>query len=320
MRNEVAASHPNVESIGGFELLGWLQTCIKDVLQDQPSESAIKIRALVDNLKSKTDVIDETTLGRVEAELKYLSLPHVHNLLITIFGIFVAPTSEQVLRKNISSIAPIVWNCAGDQVKYKIGTQIDGYRTNLHQEKLERGVEFLTIVGGRMYENLSARIIALENLADQLEDIHEGRDNFYHEPAVMKEILQYCRVSTDIPKEVLPKLVKVVLRCRLGRGLTYRDGVSPGGLPLYDQFLKLLDDDGIAECVKTFFYPEVNSKLQNRICQMHLRAVLQNLRTIVISERLRDSLDILLNDIPNAHLAGMKRDFRELTAPFIQWR
>ena len=38
MRNEVAASHPNVESIGGFELLGWLQTCVKDVLQDQPSE------------------------------------------------------------------------------------------------------------------------------------------------------------------------------------------------------------------------------------------------------------------------------------------
>jgi hypothetical protein len=34
MRNELAASHPNVESIGGFELLGWLQTCVKEVLQD----------------------------------------------------------------------------------------------------------------------------------------------------------------------------------------------------------------------------------------------------------------------------------------------
>lgn len=319
MRNEVAASHPNVESIGGFELLGWLQTCVKDVLQDQPSESAIKIRALVDNLKAKTDVIDETTLERVESELKYLSLPHVHNLLITFFGIFVAPTSTQVLRKNISSIAPLVWKCAGDQVKYKIGAQIDGYRTNLHQEKLERGVEFLAIVGGRMYENLSARIIALENLADQLEEVHEGRDNFYHEPAVMKEILQYCRVSTDIPKEVFPKLARVILRCRLGRGLTYKNGVSSGGLPLYDQFLKLLDDDGIVECIKIFFYPEINSKLQNRICQLHLKAVLQNLRTIVISERLRDSLDILLDDIPNAYLASIERDFRELTAPFIQW-
>lgn len=319
MRNEVAASHPNVESIGGFELLGWLQTCVKDVLQDQPSESAIKIRALVDNLKSKTDVIDETTLGRVKAELKFLSLPHVNNLLITIFGIFVTPNSGQVLRKNISEIAPFVWECASDQVKYKIGAQIDGYRTNLHQDKLEKGGEFLKIVRGLMYESLPARIIALENLADQLEETHEGRDNFHHEPAVMKEILQYCRTSTDVPKEILPKLVKIVFRCRIGRGLTYRNGVSPAGLPLYDQFLKLLDDDGIAQCISTLFQPEVNEKLKSRICQMHLKVVLQNLKSIVISDRLRDSIDVLLKDIPDAHIAGMRREFRELTAPFIQW-
>lgn len=69
MRNEVAASHPNVESIGGFELLGWLQTCVKDVLQDRPSESAIKIRALVDNLKSRQSVIDSNTATRISQEL-----------------------------------------------------------------------------------------------------------------------------------------------------------------------------------------------------------------------------------------------------------
>jgi hypothetical protein len=320
MRNEVAASHPNVESIGGYELMGWLQTCVKDVLQDQPSESAIKIRALVDNLKSKTDVIDDPTLGRMKSELKYLSPSHVHNLLITIFGIFVSPNSEQVLRKNISEIAPVVWGCANDQVKYKIGAQIDGYRTNLHQDKLEKGVEFLKIVGGLMYESLPVRTIALENLADQLEETHEARDNFYHEPAVMKEILQYCKTSTDIPKEVLPKLVKIVLRCRLGRGLSYRNGVSPSGIPLYDQFLKLLDDDGVAKCIDVFFEPEINEKLKSRICQIHLKSILQNLRAIVISERLEESIDVMLKDIPNAHSAGMKLSFRELTAPFIQWR
>lgn len=319
MRNEVAASHPNVESIGGFELLGWLQTCVKDILQDQLSESAIKIRVLVDNLKSNTSVIDETTLGRVKLELKYLSLPHVNNLLITIFGIFVTPTSGQVLRKNISTIAPFVWQHASDGVKYHIGIQIDGYRTNLHQDKLEKGIEFLEIVGGLMYESLPARIIALEQLADRLEDAHEGRDNFYNEPPVMKEILQYCKISTDIPKESLPRLVRIVLRCRLGRGVSYKDGVSPGGLPLYEQFLKLLDDDGIAQCISSFFDPEINSKLPNRICQMHLKAVLLNLKSIVISERLRDAIDVLLKDLPNAHSASQKREFRELTAPFIPW-
>ena len=104
MRNEVAASHPNVEKIGGFELLGWLQTCMKDVLQDRPSESAIHIRAFVDNLKSRTDAIDDNTANRLSNELKNLSLPHLHNLLITIFGIFVSAEASQVLRVNVAKI------------------------------------------------------------------------------------------------------------------------------------------------------------------------------------------------------------------------
>ena len=136
---------------------------------------------------------------------------------------------------------------------------------------------------------------------------------------MIKEIIQYCKLSTDIPKEVLPKLVKIVIRCRLGRGLSYENGVSPGGVPLYDQFLKVLDDDGIAHCINALFQPEINSKLENFICQIHLKTIWQNLKSIVISERLRDSIDILLDDIPKAHTAIKERDFRELTAPFIQW-
>ena len=119
MRNEVAASHPNVESIGGFELLGWLQTCVKDVLQDRPSKSAIKIKALVDNLKSRTGAIDEHTQRRFTEELKRLSVPHVHNLLISMFGMYVSPSTKQTLRKNISLIAKAVWDYAVDLMHRK---------------------------------------------------------------------------------------------------------------------------------------------------------------------------------------------------------
>ena len=195
MRNEVAASHPNVESIGGFELLGWLQTCVKDVLQDRPSESAIRIRSLVDNIRARTAVIDSPTLARFSAELKNLSLPHVHNLVITLFGIFVSPDTDQILRKNVASLAPAVWQYAEDRVKYRIGTMVDGYRTNLRQDRLAQALEFLKLVDGRMYETLPARVIALENLCDQLDDAHDGWDNFYHEPPIMREILVQSSVG-----------------------------------------------------------------------------------------------------------------------------
>ena len=319
MRNEVAASHPNVESIGGFELLGWLQTCVKDVLQDKPSESAIRIRSLVENLKSRTDVIDSHTVARLTSELANLSTPHVHNLLVTLFGVFVAPATDQILRKNISLIAKQVWDFADDRVKYKIGTQIDGYRTNLQQGKLANGITFLTLVDGRMYESLSAKIVSLELLADRLDDAHDGWDNFYNEPPIMEEILNFCRKSSDIPNEVLPKLIRVVLRCRIGRGLSYRSGVSPAGLPLYDNFLRMLDDNGIVHCIIAFFRPEINSKLTNRICQEHLSAILGILRPLALSDRLKETLDFLLADIPKAHAANKRKEFKDLSSPLIRW-
>jgi hypothetical protein len=319
MRNEVAASHPNVESIGGYELLGWLQTCVKDVLQDRPSESAIRIKSLVENLRARQDIIDETSVARFSEELHNLSLPHIQNLTITLFGIFVARDTSQVLRANVARISPDVWNCADDAMKFRLGATIDGYRTNLQQTKLEKGIEFLTLVDGRMYETLPAKTIALESLADRLDDAHDGWDNYYNEPSVMREILQFCRKSTDIPKEVLPKLVKVVLRCRLGRGLSYREGVSPAGLPLYDRFLDMLDDTGIVNCVIALFRPEISSKLTNTICQKHLLAVLSRVRPLAISDRLKQVLDFLIADIPNAHTANLRKDFRELAAPLIKW-
>jgi hypothetical protein len=319
MRNELAASHPNAESIGGFELLGWLQTCVKEVLQEKPSESAIKIKALVNNLRTTSEVIANSSLTRLQAELKNLSPAHVNNLLMTTFGMFVDPNSGQVLRKNIAEISPTIWQFSSDNIKYKIGVTIDSYRTNLHQGKLEKGVEFLKLVGGLMYESLPSRNIALQKLADDLEDAHNGRDNYYHEPSIMKDILQYFRSSADIPQAALSSLVQIVLRCRLGRGLSYRRGVSPSGLPLYDQFFGLLDDEGITECIATLFKPELNSKLRNQTCQEHLLDVLQILEQIAISERLKQALHYLASDVKNAHKANIRREFRELMDPILQW-
>jgi hypothetical protein len=320
MRNEVAASHPNVMSIGGYELLGWLQTCVKDVLQDRPSESAIRTRSFIDNLKGNAAVIDDPTVTRFTGELKNLSPAHVSNMLVTLFGIYVAPDSSQVLKKNISKIAPFIWEHASDRAKYSIGSTIDGYRTNLHQDKLAVGSEFLELVDGKRFESLPAKIIALENLSDQLNDAHNGWDNFYNEPPFAEGILVYFKTSVDIPKECLTKLVRVFLRCRLGRGLSFREGVSPVGRPLYDRFFSLLNDDGIVEVIIALYTPHINVKLGNQICVRHLTAVLTQLRTIAISERLKAAIDFLLADPSNAHRANANPDFRELTKTHISWR
>jgi hypothetical protein len=320
MRNEVAASHPNVEAIGGYELLGWLQTCVKDVLQDAPSDSAIRIKALVENLRSREDVIDKVVQERFIEELKFLSLPHVNNLLITIFGMHVASDSSQVLRKNISFISKAIWDCSSDTVKFSIGAKIDGYRTNLQQDKLNSGTEFLRITNGLRYESLPARTIALNSLADSLLSAHQGYDNYYNEPQYIQEILRYCHKADDIPSDVREKIINTVVKCRLGRGLSYCDGVSPSGRPFYDQFIGILDDSGIVSIILAIFTPSINASLGNRICQNHLQTILFMCKNLAVSDRLTAMLDFLLADIANAHWAHHKQDFKELCTPFIVWK
>jgi hypothetical protein len=94
----------------------------------------------------------------------------------------------------------LIWQHSEERLTYRVGTMIDGYRTNLHQEKLIQGVEFLKLVNGRMYESLPARVIALENLADQLEEAHEGWDNYHKEPSIMRAILSYGRSSVSVTR------------------------------------------------------------------------------------------------------------------------
>jgi len=317
MRNEVAASHPNVASIGGYELLGWLQTCVKDVLQDKPSESAIRIKALVENLRGRADVIDEPTRLRFSAELRNLATAHANSLLITVFGMYADPATEQVLRKNISLIAKDVWGCAKESIRYHIGVKIDGYRTNLQQDRLTRGLEFLAMVDGRRYESLPARLVALEDLTTRLYGAHVGYDNFYHEPPFMAEIITYCAKASDIPPPTLPRLVQTVVQCRLGRGLSYQEGVSPGARPLYDQFLGILDEKGIVCALAALRAPEINSKLDNGIRQKHLANILDTLQSVVVNDRLREAIAYLKSDISkiNRHLES--REFAELMEPFV---
>jgi hypothetical protein len=51
MRNDIGISHPTEYAIGAFELLGWLDNCVQ-VLDDQPTEAALKVQVSLRTLRS----------------------------------------------------------------------------------------------------------------------------------------------------------------------------------------------------------------------------------------------------------------------------
>lgn len=294
MRNDIGASHPNVYSINAFELLGWLQTCVQDILNDKPSASAIQIKSFIENLKKSTVVLDEATILSMERPLNDLSLQNTDNLLNSVFGIYAADATSNVVRKNIALFAPHIWNRSSDNVKYKLGVTIDGYKNNLHNEKHALGMEFFTFCGGNRYQSLDSRIIALDGHADDLLDARYAWDNFYNEPPHMRKILSYLGTENDLPVERSQKIIKTVLICRIGKGIPYNAGVSPAGKPLYDQFFNLLGDQNIILTLIAMHSNEVRVNLDNRYCQDHMVSVLGILKSNARSERVQEILDYLI--------------------------
>ena len=318
MRNDVAASHPNVERIGGFELLGWLETCIKDVLQDRPSDSAISVNKLIKNLKGLDSPINTETVAQLSCEIKQLASVHASNLLLTLFGIYVDDDSSTILRKNISFIAKSVWDCSIDDTKNQIGIKLDSYTKNLDKTKIFLAKEFLDIVDGHEYESLNSRMIKLDIFTNNLLEAHCGMNNFYTEPPIMRDILMYCKDAKDIPNSLLPKMTYVVVKCRIGNGAWYCDGVSPSGGPLYEKFLSVLDDNGIIKCILAFYKQDIISYLDMPNCKKQIPQILQVLETRAISERIQESLHYL-KSAPNVKVALYSKEFKDLTSSFLIW-
>lgn len=319
MRNDIGASHPNSYSINAFELLGWLQTCVSDVLNDQPSESAIQIRAFIDNLKKSASVLESAAIKSMEKPLAELSLQNTDNLLNSIFGVYVSDKTDGVVRKNISLVAPHIWIKASDDVKYKLGVSIDAYKNNLYQEKYQLGSEFFGFCGGNKYKSLESRTIELDGHTDSLLDARYSWDNYYNEPQHMRHILSFLSSEKDIPAERAKKIIKTVLICRIGKGISYSQGVSPSGRPLYDKFLAFLGDQNIVFLLLAMHSNEVRGMLDNKICQQHMLDAISIVERNAISERIKEILAYLKANPNILHKVHNDSTYKDLTKNHINW-
>lgn len=320
MRNDIGISHPTNYTINAFELLGWLQTCIQDVLNDRPTEAALQVQAFIQNLKTYNQPLEPANVITISSKIGTLASHHCGNILRTMFGIYVMPDTEPQVRKNIALLAVSVWNASNDDTKYRLGLTLEGYNTNLYRDKYQLGEQFFQSVGGNSFRSNAEKAIIVDSLIDLLLEKHNGWDNFHHEAPVVDSITSFISGQQDILPNFASKLIKVVLMCRIGRGLSYCNGVSPRGSSYYDKLIGLLGDQLTPIALIAFTQHEIQAKLERDICRQQACLALGVLKAGVVNQRLQECIDYLIAHLPHTGKAIFDSKFKSLSTGYITWQ
>lgn len=319
MRNDTGISHPTSYSINAFELLGYLQNCVQDVLNENPTAAALQLQSFVANLKTLTGPLDNTAKQSIENRIAELPTHLCGNLIRTVFGIYVAPDTDPAVRKNITLFAPKLWSACADDTKFKLGIVLEGYNVNLYKEKHELGAQFFDVVGGQAFRSPSERAVIIDDLVTNLLNTHNAWDNFHHEPPVAAELYSYVPDQASVIENLANRLFKVVMICRIGNGVAYNSGVSPGARHYYDAMLKIAGDKFAPHVMASLSHYEIKARLGSERCRGHAKDALQIVRSLVINQRIAECLDYLIARIASEASCVDSAEFRQLSASYINW-
>ncbi|HEM2905648.1 TPA: hypothetical protein ACHVAL_001167, partial [Streptococcus suis] len=251
MRNHVGASHPNDDQIRTSELLGWLQTCIDDVISEKVNTHAITVKSIIDNTKSRESFFSQIDKEQFENSIKELSPQFIANLTDTLFGIFVSENykGKQFILENFLSLLIISWKYTTDTFRYSLGERLDVFRGQLNEYKINQAELFFEKVNGKRYYSTDHKIIQLSVKCEQLKNAHYNWDNYANETPIAREVLHLAPTPSDVPEMRKDLLIETFLLCRIGKNVSYQKGVSPGGRLYYDKFFQKFDEDAIRRMI-----------------------------------------------------------------------
>lgn len=303
MRNHVGASHPNDDQIRTAELLGWLQTCVDDVISEKINKHAITVKSLIDNTKSRETLFSQADIAQFEFNIKELSSQFIANLTSTLFGIFVSKNYEgkQIVLENFLSLALISWKYTQDYSRYSLGERLDVFRSQFDEYKINQSELFFEKVNGKKYYSTDHKSIQLSVKCEQLRNAHFNWDNYANETPIAREILELSPSPSDVPEIRKDILVETFLICRIGKNVSYQNGVSPGGRIYYDRFFQNSDEDIVRRILTVLSSGSFN--LYGKIQNSNLLEILQLLPKSMIGAQYVDIVENLSNFLKNGNEA-----------------
>lgn len=300
MRNWVSAAHPNHNSITGLQLVGWLETCVNEVISLPISNITIEIKKLLSDVKST--MLTDDAIQDISTFFANLLQDQVNNLASGFYGIYTKTTTDSHSRLNINRLLPQLWGRVDEDVKASFGLKYGYYAANNFSVEKNLSREFLQIVSGESYIPEELKIPEIDAAIESLTAAHRGFNNFYNEPTFATQLQRIVGESQRLPRALNRKYVYAIVEAYLTNG----NGVAKNAEPIYLQLLSGLNSDQANIAVLSFIDTSISSRLQLALCAEKFRSVIEIVSPIVTSPAVRELVS-LINEYAH-RLDGMKAD------------
>jgi hypothetical protein len=288
MRNWASAAHPNQNQLTGLQLISWLETCIIEVIGKEPSDLAIKVKRLLQNIRTHTLTVNNTKL--IAEQICLLPEDLATSLLRTVFGMFCDPDLSVSTKNNIRLIAPAVWGRSPDHIKREIGMNYVSYGANADLPRHKAAEDFLKMVNGLAFLPKDTLGLKIKEAVSSLFRAHNEFNNFYNEEPHAKILANLIPENGFIPEEIRHEYVKTVVMCYIGNGY----GVSHLAYPYYVSLIEKFLDKEKYMILILMKDKDLISRLHIESCQNGFRKLLNLMHERTSNTVVLSAIDFLL--------------------------
>jgi hypothetical protein len=222
------------EELTEQEAISCLRICVQGVLSQENIGAAEDFKSFRDNLTTNTLSEDSPELEKLRGS-PYFFIRTAISVILSLFRTSKSAQLEHVGR-NALLIIPEFWPSLKEPERWQVG-QAYAEQYNEGRKQSVKGLHSVLVkVSGFDYVPENLRSSTFIKVAASVIAAHEGMDNFYNEPAPMREL---ASLGTSIPGPALAACMTAVLCVKLGN----RWGVSHNAQHSADQLLENISDE-----------------------------------------------------------------------------
>ncbi|MGJ0313383.1 hypothetical protein [Aliarcobacter cryaerophilus] len=289
MRNFASAAHPNQNELTAYQLMGWFDVIIKEVIAIKEPNTAVNIKQLLGNIKiNKVD--SEQKAKEMISFLKDAPQIQINNLCRGLFGIYTRQDANQISIDNIKLLLPKIWYFVGNSTKFEFGIKYGNFVAINDVKSAEKVKEFLSICqDGLQFLPEGTRILEIEETLDALYRTHNSMNNFYNEVIFAKKLLNVVG-STSIPDGIVEKYVFTLINVAISNG----SGVAQSADLIYFDLLSKFDTIQTSIAILSFQNERISSKLANSLCKRKFLEIIEIMKEKTVNSLEKDLIDEII--------------------------